>query len=61
MSKEKFMWLSGIVGGIETIAVATVTYFDPAYAMEINSAITLVGGTILTICAKFVKDEKKPE
>lgn len=61
MSKKKFMWLSGIASGVETIAVSTVTYFEPAYAMEINAAITLFIGTVVTICAKFVKPEQPTE
>ena len=58
MTKKKFMWLSGIAGGLETIAVSTVTYLEPAYAMEINAAITLTLSTFVTICAKFVNDDK---
>ena len=56
MSKKVFNLISGIVGGLETIGVAVVTYFNPAYAMAINASIVIAGTAIIEICSQFVKD-----
>lgn len=39
MNKKTFTLISGIVGGIEAIAVAVVTYINPEYATAINSSV----------------------
>lgn len=57
MSKKVFALVSGIVGGLETIGVACVTYMAPENATAINSAIAIAGTAIITICTKFVQAE----
>ena len=57
MSKKTFQLVSAIVGGIQTIAVAVVTYTAPEYAAAINGAIVVVGTAVIEACAQFVKSE----
>lgn len=57
MSKKTFNLITAIVGGVETIAVGTVTYLEPASATAINSAIVVAGTAIIEICTKFIKPE----
>lgn len=57
MSKKVFALVSGIVGGLQTIGVAMVTYNSPEYATAINSAIVIAGAAIIEICNLFVKTE----
>ena len=57
MSKKVFALVSGIVGGLQTIGVAWVTYSNPEYATAINSAIVIAGAAIIEICNLFTKSE----
>lgn len=61
MSKKLFQFVTAIIGGVQTVAIGSVTYFveDKTMAMEINGAIAVLGTAIETICAKFVKEEEK--
>lgn len=58
MSKRVFALVSGIVGGLQTIGVAWVTYESPEYATAINSSIVIVGAAIIEICNLFIKTEE---
>lgn len=57
MSKKMFALVSGIVGGLQTIGVAVVTYTSPEYATAINSSIVIVGTAIIECCNLFTKSE----
>lgn len=57
MSKKAFQLVSGIVGALQTIGVAIVTYVSPEYATAINSAIVIAGTAVIEICTQFVKEE----
>ncbi len=57
MSKKTFNLVTGIVGALQTIGVAIVTYTDTANATAINSAIVIVGTAIIEACSQFVKAE----
>lgn len=57
MTKKIFALVSGIVGGLQTIGVAVVTYTQPEYATAINSGIVIAGAAIIEICNLFVKGE----
>lgn len=57
MSKKMFALVSGIVGGLQTIGVAVVTYTQPEYATAINSAIVIAGAAIIEICNLFTTSE----
>lgn len=59
MSKKAFQLISGIVGGVQAIAIAVVTYTvdSPESAAAINGAIVVVGTAIIAACGKFVKAE----
>jgi hypothetical protein len=57
MSKKVFALVSGIIGGLQTIGVAIVTYTNPEYATAINGAIVIVGTAVIEACSQFVKAE----
>ena len=57
MSKKTFNLVTGIVGGVQAIAVAVVTYCSPEYATAINSAIVVIGTAVIEACSQFVKAE----
>ena len=68
MSKKVFALVSGIVGAVQTAAVAIVTYTCPEIAIVtytcpenatvINSCIVVAGTAIIEICTMFVKQEE---
>ena len=57
MSKKTFQLISGIVGGVQAIAVAVVTYTSPEHATAINGAIVIIGTAVIEACSQFVKAE----
>ena len=57
MSKKMFALVSGIVGGLQTIGVAVVTYTHTEYATAINSAIVIAGSAIIEICNLFTTSD----
>ena len=57
MSKKTFQLISAIVGGVQAIAVAIVTYTTPEYATAINGAIVVIGTAVIEACSQFVKAE----
>lgn len=57
MSKKTFNLITGIVGGVQAIAVAVVTYTSPEYATAINSAVVVIGTAVIETCSQFVKAE----
>lgn len=57
MNKKTFALISGIIGGLQTVGVAIVTYTSPEYATAINSAIVIAGAAAIEICNLFVKGE----
>ena len=61
MSKKVFALVSGIVGGLQTIGIAVVTYKSPEYATAINSSIVIAGTAVIEICNLFTVQEKKKE
>ena len=58
MTKRVFNLVTACIGGIQTIAVAVVTYVakDAAIASAISSSIIIAGTATIEICSKFVKD-----
>lgn len=54
MTEKTFKLITAIVGGVETIAVGLVTYFNPAAATAINASIVVAGTAIIEICNQFV-------
>ena len=58
MSKKVFNLVTGIIGAVQTIGVAIVTFGKPEYATAINSAIVVAGTAAIEICNLFVKKEK---
>jgi hypothetical protein len=57
MKKKTFALISGIVSGLQTIAVAAVTYYSQDHATAINSAIVIAGGAVIQICNLFVEPD----
>lgn len=55
MSKRTYNLIIGIVGGLSTIGVAVVTFFNPAYATAINASIGIGATAIAEIANQFVK------
>lgn len=58
MGKKVFALVSGIVGAVQTAAVAIVTYTCTENATVINSCIVVAGTAIVEICTMFVKQEE---
>lgn len=57
MSKKVFNLITGIIGGVETISIACVTYFcETTIAASINSSIVIAGTAVIEICNMFVKE-----
>lgn len=56
MSKKVFNLVTGIIGAVQTVGVAIVTYINPEYATAINSAIVISGTAAIEICNLFVKE-----
>lgn len=52
MSKKTFNLITGIVGGVSTIAV--VTFINPCYAVAINASIGIASTATIEICNQFV-------
>ena len=57
MSKKLYQLIVGVSGGACAIAIALVTYFDPAYSAAINGAIAIGETAIAEACALFVKEK----
>jgi hypothetical protein len=57
MSKKTFNMVTGIMGGVQAISVAVVTYIQPEFATAINSAIVVIGTAVIEACSQFVKAE----
>lgn len=57
MSKKVYNLITGIIGGVEVISIAIVTFFNPAYAVAINASIGIVGTAAIEVCGQFVKAE----
>lgn len=57
MKKKTFNLVAGIIGGVQTVAIAIITYIQPAYAVQINAAIGVAGTAAIEVCSLFVKTE----
>lgn len=57
MTKKVYNLIVGIIGGLSTIAIAVVTFINPAFAVAINASIGIGATAICEICAQFVKAE----
>ena len=57
MSKKVYNLITGVIGGVEVISIAIVTFFNPAYAVAINASIGIVGTAAIEVCGQFVKTE----
>ena len=55
MSKKTYNLIAGVIGGVEVIAVAIVTFINPSYAVAINASIGIVGTAAIEVCSQFVK------
>lgn len=57
MSKKTFNLVTAIIGGVQAIGVAIVTYTEPAYTTAINGAIVILGTAAVEVCNLFTKAE----
>ena len=55
MSKKVYNLIVGVVGGLGTIAVAVVSFLNPAYEVAINASIGIATTAVIEICSQFVK------
>ena len=58
MSKKVFNLVTAIVGALQAVGVAVVTYISPEYATAINSAVVIAGTAIIEICNLFTKESE---
>lgn len=56
MSKKVFNLVTAIVGALQAVGVAVVTYTSPEYATAINSSVVIAGTAIIEICNLFTKE-----
>ena len=60
MNKKTYNLIVGIVGGLSTtattIAVAVVTFINPAYSVAINASIGIASTAAIEIVGQFVKE-----
>lgn len=57
MNKKTYNLVVGLVGGLSTIGIALVTFFDPTYATAINTSIGIGATAVVEIVSQFVKGE----
>lgn len=50
-----FELITGVVGGVSSIAVSIVTYVKPKHAVKINAAIPVVATAIVEVASIFLK------
>ena len=50
MSKKVYNLVVAIVGGLSTIAIGFVTFFNPTFATAINASIGIGATAIVEIC-----------
>lgn len=58
MSKKVFNLVTAIVGALQAVGVAVVTYTSPEYATAINSSVVIAGTAIIEICNLFTKESE---
>lgn len=58
MKKRTYELIVGVAGGVATIASAVVAYKQPAYTVQIISAIGFVSTAVSEVCSLFIKEEK---
>ncbi|MBQ5537927.1 MAG: hypothetical protein IIU02_08475 [Treponema sp.] len=56
MRKKTYNFVVGITGGIAAMASATVTYFEPEYAVQIVAAIGIASTAVSEICSLFIRE-----
>lgn len=59
MQKKTFNLITGIIGGLSTVAIAVVTFFTPAHATAINTAIGIADTAAIEILSLFVENSDK--
>lgn len=57
MKKKTFNLVAGVIGGVQTIAIAVITFIQPAYAVQINAAIGVAGTAAIEICSLFTESK----
>lgn len=57
MSKKTYNFVTGIIGGVQVLTIAIVTYIAPENIIAINASIGIVGTAAIEVCNQFVKSE----
>ena len=50
-----FELITGVIGGVSTIAIAVVTYKKPKHAAKINAAISIVATAATEVASIFLQ------
>lgn len=58
MSKKMYALITGIVGGVGTIATAVVAYAEPANMVAILASIPIIITAVNEVLANFVVNQK---
>lgn len=56
MTQKVYNLIVGVLGGVSAIAVAVVSFTEPAYMEAINASIVIVQTAIVEVCSKFIKE-----
>lgn len=57
MTKNKFLLITGIIGGVVTIADCVLSYLNPPMTVQIVGAIDIVQTAIVEVLALFTMNE----
>ena len=57
MSRKTFNLVTGISGGVATIASAVIAYIQPAFTPAIIGAVGIIETAIVEICSLFLDKE----
>ena len=50
-----FELVTGVVGGVSSIAIAIITYKKPKHAAKINAAISVIATAVIEVASIFLK------
>lgn len=57
MSKKTLTLITGVTGGVATIASAVVGFLKPEYCGAIVASIDIASTAVIAVCTQFVKAE----
>lgn len=57
MSKKTLTLITGVTGGVATIASAIVGFIKPEYCGAITASIDIIATAVIAVSTQFVKTE----